>query len=189
MSEDTTQVEENKAEEDAPETEKAHDYDPIYAFDENSGSTSQPGGLAVPGGPNLDLLVGDEGELGVVEGNDVTSEAHQAKIDAEAEGKTKEQAEADAKATEGASGEAIEAQESGDGTPAVVTDENGNPLPTGDDGLQTLPASEPVAAEAYDPSDKSVADVKAYVEGHPEEKDAILAAEAGGKNRPTIAAL
>ena len=154
------------------QTEKAHDYDPIYAVDANSGLAPQPGGAAKAADANIDLLVDEEGELKPVEG-DVHSEAHQAKIDAAAEGKTKEQADADAAKTAGASDEAIKAQESGDAT--------------GDQGQAAGDSTE--AKSAYDPSDKSVADVKAYVEEHPEEKDAVLAAEAGGKNRPTIASL
>lgn len=178
-------------------TEKAHDYDPIYAVDANSGLAEQPGGAALAAGPNNDLLVDGDGNLKPVEGNDVHSEGHQARLDAAAEGKSKEDADKDAEKTAGAtdaaeaSGPVVpESQNSeGDTTPAVVTDENGTPLPTSDDGLQVL--TDQGQGSAYDPSDKSVADVKAYIAEHPEEKDAILAAEAseGGKNRATIAAL
>jgi hypothetical protein len=44
--------------------------------------------------------------------------------------------------------------------------------------------SEPV--EAFDPSEHSVHDVLAYVEEHPDERDAVRAAERGGKGRVTL---
>jgi len=58
-----------------------------------------------------------------------------------------------------------------------------------DEALADSQKDEGDESKAFDPTGKSVADVKAYVEAHPDEKDAILAAEAGGKNRPGIAAL
>lgn len=177
MSEDTTQVEENETEE-SQETDKPFDYDPKYAFDANSGLAPQPGGTALPDQGNKDLLIDSEGDLKAVDGNDVTSEAHQAKIDADAEGKSKEETQEAVAATEGATDKATSE------APTVSGDAQ-----AGDTGQASEATTEAAPAEAYDPSDKSVADVKAYVEAHPEEKDAILAAEAGGKNRPTIAAL
>ena len=51
-----------------------------------------------------------------------------------------------------------------------------------------VPAGESVDAstDAYDPGDYTVDDVVAYAEAHPDEVDAILAAERDGKNRVTL---
>ena len=38
----------------------------------------------------------------------------------------------------------------------------------------------------YDPSDHTVEEVRTYIEKHPDERDAIVEAEKGGKNRVTI---
>lgn len=40
--------------------------------------------------------------------------------------------------------------------------------------------------EAFDPSDYTVAEVEEYLDAHPDEAEAILAAEAEGKNRTTL---
>jgi hypothetical protein len=62
-------------------------------------------------------------------------------------------------------------------------------------GSQPVPAAkEPAAkepaveepAEAYDPSDYNVPEVLDYIEEHPDERDAILAAESAGKGRTSI---
>ena len=50
-------------------------------------------------------------------------------------------------------------------------------------GGQGSPEPEP---EAYDPSAFTVDEVKAYAEAHPEELDAIYAAEDAGKARTTL---
>ena len=38
----------------------------------------------------------------------------------------------------------------------------------------------------FDPGEHTVADVQAYLEKHPDEYDAVLAAEKAGKNRATL---
>ena len=43
-------------------------------------------------------------------------------------------------------------------------------------------------AELYDPDEHTVSEVEAYVADHPDERDAILAAERAGKNRRTLIA-
>jgi hypothetical protein len=40
--------------------------------------------------------------------------------------------------------------------------------------------------DTFDPSANSVADVKAYVEANPDERDTVLAAEQAGKGRVTL---
>lgn len=45
------------------------------------------------------------------------------------------------------------------------------------------PTSEP---ESFDPSEHNIDDVQAHVADHPDELDAILAAERDGKNRSTL---
>jgi hypothetical protein len=44
----------------------------------------------------------------------------------------------------------------------------------------------PPGGETFDPSTHTVADVQAYIAEHPDEADAVLAAEAAGKNRATL---
>lgn len=48
------------------------------------------------------------------------------------------------------------------------------------------PSNPDVVAEAYDPSKYGVDEVNAYLAEHPEERDAVIAAERNGKNRKTI---
>ena len=56
------------------------------------------------------------------------------------------------------------------------------PMSTG----SPLPAGESVGAGAYDPDDHTVNEVLDYVDDHPDEVDAVLAAERAGKNRTTL---
>lgn len=42
------------------------------------------------------------------------------------------------------------------------------------------------AGEPYDPGSHTTAEVLAYVDAHPDEADAVLAAEQAGKNRSTL---
>jgi hypothetical protein len=44
----------------------------------------------------------------------------------------------------------------------------------------------PAPVEAFDPGAHTAAEVKAYVEAHPDERAAILAAELAGKARVTL---
>jgi len=57
--------------------------------------------------------------------------------------------------------------------------------PAEDAPAEPEPASEP---ETYDPGDHTVADVETYAAEHPDEREAILAAERAGKNRSTLIA-
>jgi len=41
-------------------------------------------------------------------------------------------------------------------------------------------------ADAFDPGEHTVADVEAYLAEHPDERDAVLAAERDGKNRVSL---
>ena len=47
-------------------------------------------------------------------------------------------------------------------------------------------APEGTAAKSFDPGAHTVAEVQEYLEKHPGEADAALAAEAAGKNRATL---
>jgi hypothetical protein len=51
---------------------------------------------------------------------------------------------------------------------------------------ETITVVEDDAAEAFDPGDHSIADVKAYIEANPDELDDVLAAEEAGKGRVTL---
>jgi hypothetical protein len=42
------------------------------------------------------------------------------------------------------------------------------------------------AAKAYDPGEHTVAEVEEYIAKHPDQADAVLAAEAAGKARTTL---
>lgn len=42
------------------------------------------------------------------------------------------------------------------------------------------------APDTFDPGGHNATDVKAYVEAHPDEREAVLAAEQDGKNRVTL---
>lgn len=138
--------------------------------DPNSGSASQPGGAAVSHDENGDIIVNKDGELEAVDGNDVTSKATELKQEEHIKGDLNEEQQAEAqKNADKALADAQKDAESDDSDDAESDDED--------------------ASEAFDPSGKSVADIKAYIEAHPDEKDAVLAAEASGKNRPTVAAL
>ena len=59
----------------------------------------------------------------------------------------------------------------------------GNPLGSG--GEQAAPVATEQAA-AYDPGEHTIAQVQAYVTDHPDQADAILAAEMDGKDRVTL---
>lgn len=51
----------------------------------------------------------------------------------------------------------------------------------------TVPAENSLAgAQEFDPSQHTVDEVKAFLADHPESADAVLAAEAAGKNRSSI---
>lgn len=57
------------------------------------------------------------------------------------------------------------------------------------EGVAVIEDADAVAtpkAEGYDPADYTVEDVKAYVEDNPDERDAVLEAERGGKDRVTL---
>lgn len=49
-------------------------------------------------------------------------------------------------------------------------------------------AAEPVDGAGFDPADHSVAEVVAYVEANPDEREAVLALEQNGKARSTLLA-
>ena len=57
------------------------------------------------------------------------------------------------------------------------------------DGGRNGAAMSPPGDAGFDPSNHSVADVEAFVAAHPDQLDAVLAAEAEGKGRKSIAAL
>lgn len=46
----------------------------------------------------------------------------------------------------------------------------------------------PAPSEAFDPGTHTVDEVRAYIAGHPDERDAVLTAEAAGKARSTLLA-
>lgn len=48
--------------------------------------------------------------------------------------------------------------------------------------------AESVGAEGFDPAEHTVEDVLAHLEAHPDERDAVLAAERDGKARVTLLA-
>lgn len=148
-------------------TDKAHDYDEKYSVDPNSGLAPQPGGLGVPGGENKDLLVDENDKIVSVEGNDVTSKSAGEQL--EQTGNTGDPQAIGEDPAKTGTGE--EAPREATGTPEGTA--------TGTDDGQD-------SGEAYDPSKHPVSEVKAYVAEHPDEKDAILAAEKGGQNRPTL---
>lgn len=60
------------------------------------------------------------------------------------------------------------------------------PIWTGAGEVEPPPEVEPPGG--YDPGDDTVADVQAYVEANPGERQAVLAAERAGKDRSTLVA-
>jgi hypothetical protein len=60
------------------------------------------------------------------------------------------------------------------------------PLVPGPEDSGTGPATPELDEEVYDPGAYTVADVQAYVTEHPDELDAIYAAEQSGKARSTL---
>jgi len=66
--------------------------------------------------------------------------------------------------------------------PAWVEGTGGEPP-----GAANLPGGEPEAdVEAFDPGGHTVAEVQDYLAAHPDQTDAVLDAEAAGKNRATL---
>ena len=87
--------------------------------------------------------------------------------------------------------------ETGEPLGPVSTDEpteaSGGADATGEDGVTVADTAAGDTAEdagdsttSFDPSEKSVAEVLAYIDEHPEEKDSVVAAEREGKGRTTI---
>lgn len=63
---------------------------------------------------------------------------------------------------------------------------DGKPLAV--NAASTAPADGAAAGDLFDPADWTVAEVEAHLAEHPDERDAILAAERAGKNRSTLVA-
>jgi hypothetical protein len=53
-------------------------------------------------------------------------------------------------------------------------------------GIDIATAGAEPKADGYDPGAETVADVQAYVEANPDQREAVLAAEKAGKNRSTL---
>jgi len=53
-------------------------------------------------------------------------------------------------------------------------------------GAEVNPPPEEGARAGFDPSQHTVAEVEDYLAAHPDQADAVLAAEAAGKNRTTL---
>ena len=56
----------------------------------------------------------------------------------------------------------------------------------GEGGAEVTPVEGKDKGVAFDPSTHTVADVEAYIAEHPDEEEAVLAAEKAGKNRATL---
>lgn len=54
------------------------------------------------------------------------------------------------------------------------------------ENVSQIASQEPVRASVFDPADHSVKKVIAYVDEHPEEAEAVYAAEAAGKARSSL---
>lgn len=66
----------------------------------------------------------------------------------------------------------------------------GSEIPTGTEQASTHPEPQPEpllgSDTSFDPADHTSAEVQAYVEAWPEDRDAVLSAERAGKNRSTL---
>lgn len=150
-------------------------------IDPNSGAASQPGGL---GRVSAEVQAEDTVEQDVstqIQDDPAGQDAVDPDPDAEPQD---ELAERTGEVTTG-DGETVvtpeQAQASED--PTFSEDTSGDtPKDTGSEGV----AGESEAPEAYDPGAHNVDEVLAYISANPDEKDAILEAEAAGRKRKTI---
>lgn len=178
-------------------------------IDPNSGAAPQPGGYVGPQGAELgyaqpEWIPVEEDKSVLNETDDIPEEKSVEEVAKAAE---EAQAAEDAKSEEQKQQELVEAN----ANPAKVLAEAGQeneggeaPEPGAEENasdqkaLETeaiLPGAEAeqeeqssgeAEQEAYDPSQYYVADVLAYIEQNPDQKDAVLAAEKAGKNRAGI---
>ena len=59
------------------------------------------------------------------------------------------------------------------------------PIWTGADAV-TEPKGEAASSDGFDPAEHTVSEVEVYLDAHPDETEAVLAAEAAGKNRTSL---